>query len=82
MFRSIFNAIAAIFNKVEDTANTIGSGIDIANKYVDNRKIKFQEFDKQQCALDLAKDLENLASELKDDEKLEEQYKECLKLFA
>ena len=82
MIRSFFSAATAIFTKVEDTANTLGSGIDMANSYVENRKIKFQHYDQQRCAVDLAKDLEDLASELDDDENLKTQYEECLKLFT
>lgn len=81
MWRSFFGALTAIFTKVEDTANTLGSGIDMANSYVENRRIKFQHYDKQRCAVDLAKDLEELAEELDQDENLKTQYEACLKLF-
>lgn len=81
MIRSFFSAVTAIFNKVEDTANTLGSTIDMANSYVENRKIKFQHYDQQRCAVDLAKDLEELTAELEEDENLEERYEECMKLF-
>lgn len=81
MIRSFFSAASSIFSKVEDTANTVGAGIDMANSYVENRKIKFNHYDKHRCAVDLAKDLEDLASELDEDENLKAQYTQCLKLF-
>lgn len=81
MFRSIASAVTTTFNRVEDTANTVGAGIDLANGYVERRKVKFEVLDKQRVAMDLAKDLEEIAEELDQDEDLKNRYEECLALF-
>lgn len=74
MFRSITQAIAAIFNTITTVGDTAGKAISMATTYVDNRATAQNLTDKQQVMLDTAKTMQVLQDELKSDEALKAIY--------